>query len=138
MLYLADRTPKQTLLPSEARARADVTRWMFWTSHHWAPAVGVVNFERLIKKFRGLEQDAKEIARGEALVKDFASVLEASLEGKKFLAHERLTLADILVATPLISLESAELPIMRGTDHPNMRAWFSRIRELPSWRAAAG
>ncbi len=138
MLYLADRTPKQTILPSEPRARADVTRWMFWTAHHWAPAVGVVNFERLIKKFRGLEQDPKEIERGEALVKDFARVLDTSLEGKKWLAQDRLTLADISAATPLLSLESAALPIMRGSDHPNLRAWFSRVSDLPSWRAAAG
>jgi len=137
MLYLADRTPKQTLLPSESRARADVTRWMFWTAHHWGPAVGVLNFERMIKKFRGLEQDAKEIERGEALVTDLARVLEQSLEGKEWLAQDRLTLADISVAAPLIALETAQLPVMRNGAHPNLRAWFQRVSDLPSWRAAA-
>src|SRR5579862_1624600 len=37
MQYLADRTPGQTLYPTELRARADVNRWLFWSAHHFSP-----------------------------------------------------------------------------------------------------
>src|SRR5262245_4280990 len=30
MVYLADKTPGQTLYPQEARERAEVNRWLFW------------------------------------------------------------------------------------------------------------
>ena len=138
MQYLAEKTPGQTLWPSEARARADVSRWMFWTAHHWAPAVGVLGFERVVKTFRNLESDPREIERGERLVGECARVLDAHLDGKKWLAQDRLTLADISTATPLIALGSAKLPVMRGDEHPNIRAWFDRVQKLASWRAAAG
>ncbi len=138
MQYLADKTPGQKIYPTDVRARADVNRWMFWTAHHWAPAVGVLGFERTVKKFRGLEPDPREEERGEKLVAECARVLDEHLAGKKWLAQDRLTLADISVAAPLIGLERARLPVMRGEEHPNIRAWFSRMTELPSWKAAAG
>ena len=138
MLYLAEKTPGQTLLPVEPRGRADVTRWMFWTSHHFAPAVGGLNFEHLIKRFRGLgDADPREVERGERLVLDCARVLDHHLEGREWLAQDRLTLADISVATPLMALESARLPIMGGSDHRHLRAWFSRVQDLPAWKATS-
>src|SRR4051812_4497078 len=38
MQYLADKTPGQTLVPSAARARAEMNRWLFWCAAHMAPA----------------------------------------------------------------------------------------------------
>src|SRR5262245_9087638 len=33
MVYLADKTPGQTVYPQDVRARADVNRWLFWCAH---------------------------------------------------------------------------------------------------------
>ena len=64
--------------PDDLRARADVNRWMFWNAHHWAPAVSVLHWERVVKKFLGKgEPDEREIARGEMLVTQLATVLDA-------------------------------------------------------------
>lgn len=134
MEYLADITPGQTLLPTEPKARADVMRWMFWTSHHWAPAVGVLNWENVVKKFVGGDPDPRDIARGEKLVTDCARVLDQHLEGKKWLAQDRLTFADISVSTPFMALEAAKLPILRGEDHPHIRAWLGRVQDLDAWK----
>jgi glutathione S-transferase len=74
--YLADRTPGQTLYPENARARADVNRWLFWDAAHLSQAMGVLVFERMVKRITGRgEPDAAEIRRGEGLVAQFFPVL---------------------------------------------------------------
>ena len=132
MQYLSDKTAGQTIYPQEARARADVNRWLFWNAHHFAPAVAVLNWERVIKRFvGGGAPDPVEEARGEKLVKQFAGVLDAHLAGKLWVAQDRLTLADIALATPLMSTTPAKLPT---EDMPRLQAWFSRVQELDSWK----
>jgi glutathione S-transferase len=132
MQYLADGTPGQTLYPTERPARADVNRWMFWNAHHFAPAVAVLNWERMVKRFLGAgEPDPAEVARGEKLVAQFAGVLDAHLAGKEWLAQGRLTLADLAVASPLMSTVPAKLPV---TGLANLQAWFSRVQALDAWK----
>src|SRR5690349_7727593 len=49
MIHLAEKTPGQTVYPTELRARADVNRWLFWSAHHFMPAVSILNWERFVK-----------------------------------------------------------------------------------------
>jgi hypothetical protein len=65
MQYLADKTPRQTVYPAETRARADVNRWLFWSSQHFSPAIGILNWERVVKGMLGLgAADPAEVQRG--------------------------------------------------------------------------
>ncbi|HEY8039195.1 MAG TPA: glutathione S-transferase family protein [Polyangiaceae bacterium] len=132
MQYLAEKTPGQSLYPQEARGRADVNRWLFWNAHHFAPAVGVLNWERMVKRLVGAgDPDPAEVARGEKLVTQFAGVLDAHLAGKQWIAQDRLTLADLALATPLMSTAPARLPV---ADLPRLQAWFGRVQELDAWK----
>jgi glutathione S-transferase len=132
MQYLAEGEPGQTLYPSERRARADVNRWLFWNANHFAPAVSVLNWERMVKRFVGAgEPDPVEVARGEKLVSQFAAVLDAHLVGKEWVAEGRLTLADLAISSQLMSTVPAKLPV---TELPNLQAWFSRVRALDAWK----
>lgn len=133
MLYLADKTPGQTLLPTDARGRADVTRWLFWCAYHFTPAVAVLNWEHMVKGLIGLgAPDPKEVARGERLVGECARVLDAHLARNTWVAQDRLTLADIALATPLMSTKIARLPL---DDFRAIGSWFERVKELPAWQA---
>lgn len=132
MQYLADKTPGQTLYPTEIQARADVNRWLFWSAHHFAPSVAILNWERVVKSF--LKANAPDPARevvGEAQVRECVRVLSAHLAGKTWLANDSLSLADYAVAAPLMSIDSARLPI---DDAPNLLAWFGRVKELDAWK----
>ena len=51
--YLASKKPGGSLLPSDPRGRADVSRWQFWENAHWDPACATLIFERLLKKVFG-------------------------------------------------------------------------------------
>ncbi len=131
MQYLADRTPGQTLLPTDAWGRADVNRWLFWCAAHMAPANAILTQENFVKPLTGRGPgDPAEIARGEALFAQGASILDAHLAGKTWVAQDHLTLADFSLAAGFALAGPARLPI---GDYPNLRAWFGRVQELPAW-----
>jgi glutathione S-transferase len=132
MQYLADKTPEQTLYPREIHARADVNRWLFWSAHHFAPAVAILNWENVVKRLvGGGEPDPAAIKRGEALVSDLTRMLDEHLAGKSWIAQDRLTLADFAIASPLMAIGPARLPV---TDRANLLAWFSRVEALDAWK----
>ena len=132
MQYLAELTPGQTLYPTETRARANVNRWLFWNAHHFAPAVSVLNWENVVKKFLGRgEPDPKELARGEMLVTQCATVLDAHLTGREWIAEDKLTLADLAIATPLANTVPAKLPV---TQYAHIQKWLARVQDLSAWK----
>ncbi len=52
--YLATRKWDAGLLPRDERARADVTRWLFWDSAHWDQACAILRSSRnFVKGFFG-------------------------------------------------------------------------------------
>lgn len=135
MQYLADKTPGQTLYPTELAARADVNRWLFWNAHHFQPAASVLNWENLVKPMIGRgAPDPAEVARGTQLVLRYAAVLDGHLDGKEWVAQGRLTLADLALATPLSTRVPAKLPV---GDFKNLLGWFERVQALPCWQATA-
>jgi glutathione S-transferase len=132
MQYLADGTPGQTVWPQERRARADVSRWMFWACQHFAPAIGVLTWEYIWKKYvTGQDADPKEVARGEADLAEAARVLEKHLATRQWLVGDAVSLADYAVVAPLMYKDKARLPL---ADYPHLLAWFERIRALPAWQ----
>jgi glutathione S-transferase len=136
MQYLADLTPGQTIYPTETRAQANVNRWLFWNAHHFQPAMSVLNFEHMVKRVRGLgDPDPKEVARGEALVTQTVSVLDAHLVGREWIAEDKLTLADLAVATPLDCAGAAKFDF---APYGNVRKWLARVQQLPAWQRTGG
>jgi len=135
MTYLADKAGDDALYPRAPQARADVHRWLFWNANHFQPAVSVLNFERIVKTIRGLgAPDPNEVARGESLVREFAGVLDQHLATRTWLSQDRLTLADLAVATPFQSRVPAKLPL---DGFPHIEAWLARMQDLACWKKTA-
>jgi len=135
MLYLAEKTPGQTLLPTDTRGRAEVTRWLFWCAAHMAPANTVLVFENFVKAVSGRgPADPAEVARGEALVAQFAPILDAHLADRTWVTQDRLTLADFSLASSFALAGPARLPI---GDYAHLRAWLGRVQELDAWKRTA-
>ncbi|MCE9668190.1 glutathione S-transferase family protein [Myxococcus stipitatus] len=131
MQYLAEKTPGQTLLPTDARGRADVSRWLFWCTAHMAPANTILVLENFVKALTGGTPDSAEVARGEALFAQHAPVLDAHLAGRTWVAQDRLTLADFSLAASFALAGPARLPLR---DYANIQAWLGRVRELEAWK----
>jgi len=135
MQYLADLTPGQTLLPTDARGRADVTRWLSWCGAHLAPACAILMMENVVKGLTGRgPADPVEVARGEALFAQAAEILDAQLAGKTWVAQDRLTLADYSLAAGLAMAGPARMPI---APYEHLRAWLGRVQELDAWKRTA-
>ncbi len=132
MQYLADRTVGQTVYPEELRARADVNRWMFFCSHHVAPSVSILGWERFVKPMIGAGAPVPELeARGEELVRQCVAVLDAHLRDREWIAQDRLTLADLSLCTPFMIAKPARLPL---DDCPHLHAWLGRMQALDAWK----
>jgi glutathione S-transferase len=132
MQYLADKTPGQTLYPTELQKRADVNRWLFWSAHHFTPSVSILGWENFVKPMIGAgDPEPVLVKRGETLVGECAQVLDAHLAGKTWVTQDKLTLADLALATPLAAIGPAKLPV---THLPNLMAWFGRMQTLDAWK----
>ena len=130
--YLADKKPESGLLPTDARSRADVTRWQCWDLANWDPACATMIFERLVKKLLQLgEPDPAEIAKGEERFHRVAAVLDAHLKDRKYVAGDRLTVADFSLGAPLNLAVPAQIPL---ANYAQIRRWHAGLAELPAWR----
>lgn len=131
--YLADRCCSEVYYPSELRARADINRWLFWSAYHFTPAIGFISRERVSKKMVGGsgEPDPIEIGRGEALLHAACDILDSHLARTDWIAQDRLTLADLAIAAPLMHTTAAQLPV---SGYMNIQKWFKRIQSLDAWQ----
>jgi len=132
MQYLAELAPGQELYPQDARARADVNRWMFWASEHFYPAVGVVTFENIWKAMIGQgAADPRELERGERALVQFATVLDDHLRGRVWVAGKAISLADLSLAPAMSYLKPGRLPL---APFKNIQRWFEQIEATQAWQ----
>jgi glutathione S-transferase len=135
MQYLADKAGDESLLPRDARGRADMTRWQFWETTHFNRAFGTLAFETIAKPRSGAgEPDARAVEDACRELARYAPVLDAHLDGRRYLVGDRLTLADYSVASlePYQKLVPFDFSPFRHID-----AYFERMRQDASWRATA-
>ncbi len=134
MQYLASRVPN-TLLPEDARSRADILRWQSWQLAHWYPACQPLQYENFVKQLLQLgEPDPHVVERATVAFHREAIVLDAHLAGRTFLVNDTLTLADFSVASDLTYAAPGGFPL---DDYAHIQAWYARIEQLPAWQQTA-
>jgi glutathione S-transferase len=134
MQYLCAKK-ESPLWPNDATRRADITRWQFWEATHLSRGTGAYAFENLFKKiFMKQEPDPAALAVGEKEWRTFAPVLHAHLETRKWMLGNELTLADFSVGACFSYAEPSGLPM---NDYPHIKAWLSRLAEIPAWKNTA-
>lgn len=134
MQYVASKKPS-AFWPNDEKVRADITRWQFWEAAHLSRGTSAFAFENMFKKiFMGQDADPAALAAGEREWKTFAPILNAQLEGKKWILGDELTLADFSVGACFSYAEPSGLP---WNDSPHIKAWAGRLNELPAWKATA-
>jgi glutathione S-transferase len=132
MQYLADKTPGQTLYPTDLKARADVNRWLFWTAQHFAPAISVFFWENVVKGMIGRgAPDPVELQRGDRLFNEFAAVLDNHLTDRKWVCGSDLTLADLSIAAAYACAAPGKAPVAW---YANIQKWFMRMQRQEVWQ----
>lgn len=135
MQYLAEQRPNP-LWPDDAKARADIARWLAWNLAHWnAGTCQTLLYENLVKKVFDLgPPNAAAVASATAAFHKEASLLDRHLAAQPYLAKSGLSIADFAVAVPVAYAEMGGMPI---GGYPHILEWSSRILALPAWRSTA-
>lgn len=130
MCHLA-RVTDSDLWPDDER-QIEVMRWLSWSSDHFTRHAATLYFQYLIKPFLGMgEPDATAVAEAQKWVRQFGSVLNDHLRGRKYLVGDSLTVADFAVGVTLPYAERASIPVF---EFPEIMRWHARLNELPAWR----
>lgn len=123
MTWLAQQA-HSPLWPTDPGEQVEVLRWTAWDAFHWLPATGTFYFEHYVKPALGMgEPNEQSVAAATPEFHGAARILDAHLQGRRFLLGERLTVADFCLAASLPYAEQIR---------PLAAAPLSRARRL-SW-----
>lgn len=129
MRFLCDEHGLDTWYPKGAKARAKVDQWLDWNQCRLMdPTTSLV----INKALLGENGDKDAIARAESKLVDVLGVLESHLEGRDWVAGDSPTIADLSIGSNVFQLGFAQAT----PTTPHTGAWFSRVMELPGFKAS--
>ena len=129
MRFLCDAHGLESWYPKGAKARAKVDQWLDWNQCRLMdPTTSLV----INKALLGDNGDKDAIARAESKLVDVLGVLETHLDGKDWIAGDNPTIADLSIGSNIFQLGFAQA----SPTTPNTGAWFSRVMELPGFKAS--
>lgn len=133
--YLERTNSRNSLYPENAE---DYARALFLEEYGdsvLVAAVGTVFFQRIVAPtFLGQKTDDAAIAN--AIEKQLPPLLEwldAQIKGKEFFVGNRLTIADIAIASPFVNFMHAGEKI-DAAKYPNIAAFLDRMHSRPSFK----
>ena len=135
--YLEERYPEPPNLQGDAPASRAAVRWLEkYADYEIAPLATLTIFRnRILKPAMGQACEENDVRRAleEKLPAHF-DYLENHLDGRAFFVGERLTLADLAIASQLVNLRHAgeNLDEQRW---PALAAHFARMLERPAMQA---
>lgn len=127
--YLANRHGTHAWYPVEPRARAQVEKWMDWSSTTFGPALFNA-FWQLVRT-PPEQRDAAVIAESVRKTATVLRIADAQLADRAFLCGDAPTLADVCIGVN--AYRWFELPIERP-DLPALRAWYDRLAQRQPYR----
>jgi glutathione S-transferase len=132
--YLEAVKPEPNLIPTEAKARARTIWFDEYSDTVLFACGGKMFFNRIVApRFLGQPGDEEVAAKAECdELPPLLAYLERVIPPSGFLVEDRLTLADIAVASPFANL--AHLGKMHtAADYPKLRAYVDAILARPSF-----
>ena len=120
MKYLSKKA-KSDLYPDDLVKQTEIDRWCDFVSQHiniqgYLP----IAFNKFVAKKIGFEPNSNEIKKGEELLKKLLPLIEEQLNKTKYLAGDKLTIADICL---LASVDPSELIELDLKPYPKLSAW---------------
>jgi glutathione S-transferase len=123
--FLDEKYPEPPLMPSTPEARAYVRIWVDFANAHLMPAG--------FRAVRGPEEKRPKALRQ---FLEHLGTLDREVGGKRWLAGEQFTLADVAYA-PVFARLAREENVDWGL-FPNLKGWWERISLRPAYRATGG
>jgi glutathione S-transferase len=134
--YLDAVFPEPPLQPAEARAAARMNQIVGINDWYFFPkAASVIVFQRIIgPALLGLATDEAAVTAAVPMARMCVDELERLLGTQRFLAGDRLSIADIMIAPPLdyLSATPEGQAFLKGTQ---LSAWLARMTARSSMQA---
>jgi glutathione S-transferase len=116
---------------SDPLEQVEMLRWLSWNDCHWSPAVAPFYFQHIVKPtFELGEPDCESLKPKVADLVKFARVLDGHLEGRRYVACGRLTIADFQLASMATYWREAEMPMAA---FPAIVRWIDELMRIPAW-----
>lgn len=134
--YLEALYPEPPLIPADPRGKARVAWFDEFADTILFGTGRKLFFNRVVgPKLLKVPCDPAEADRAEAeQLPGLLAYLESVVPDSGFLLGDGLTLADIAVASPLVNIGYAGVPV-DGAAHPRLKAWLERIWARPAFAA---
>lgn len=130
--YIAESYKKE-LLGKDVKERALVNQWSFWAISELQPPIIEVFIQKIFVPEE--RRDHKSIEENSKFLPELFTVLNNSLQGKKYLAGDDFTLADINVAT----VAGIAMPIgFNLSSYSNVENWLRNMSERPAYQKYMG
>jgi glutathione S-transferase len=130
MAYLCEQKAGR-FYGADAKARADVNRWLFWESAHFGPACIALTWERVMKPMMMKQQPNEAlVANGVQSFARFAAVLDRHFETHEYVAGT-LSIADFAVSTIAMYRGPAQFDTK---PFPRLEAYLTRLESRDSWK----
>jgi glutathione S-transferase len=132
--YLDETHPDPALLPGSPAERAEIRRLVFLFDDGFHQTVtSKLLYERVNKKTMGLgTPDSRNVKSGAQKIKAHLDYMGGLLDQRRWLAGERLTLADFTAAAHLSCLDY--ISDVDWDRRPAVRDWYARIKSRPAFR----
>ena len=132
--YLEAKHPEPPLIPTEPRARARTVWYEEFADTILIATMGKVFFNRVVSpRFLGREGD---LALADMAAKDefppLVDYVETIIPDSGFLVEDRLTLADLAVASPFVNFAHCGITVDPAR-HPKTAAYVDGILSRPSF-----
>jgi glutathione S-transferase len=121
------------LMPGDLKSRALVDQWMSIESANFSSHAMKFVYHYLLH----FEQDEKTLAHATAGLDKAVTILAKDLARRPFIAGQSFSLADICYMPyfEYVLLTPGQEHIAK---HPSVLAWWSKVRDRPSWRKVSG
>ncbi len=126
--YLADAYKKE-LLGATPAERGLVHQWSFWASSELQDPIIQVFIQKVFVPED--KRDNKVIEDNLKKLPELLSVLNSSLEAKKYLAGNQFTLADLNTASVVGICHAIGEKL---SDYPNIQTWLGAIADRPAFQ----
>ena len=131
--YVNEAFPGTDLVPEDARSRARMTQAVHVIAGYGYPSMITQIFvQRAVMPMMGKASDEGAIAAALPQAETSLKALEQLIDGKRYLAGDRLSLADLLLI-PIYDY-FAQTPegqkLLQAT--PNLRRWWDRVADRPA------
>ena len=127
--YLCARHSHDLLYPAGLAQRFDAERWMDWQQTTLNPA----GRPAFIQWFRtpAQQRDMEQIAQSTAATEPLLAMLDTHLSRRRFMAGDRLTMADIPIACEFHRWQALPQPLPQ---FQHLQRWYDALRSRPAAR----